>query len=352
MSRRVLLTGANGYIAQHILAAFLEAGHSVRGVVRSEAKAAQLSSIFKDYVPSQLDFGVVPDIAAPGAFDAVLESTPPFDTVIHSASPFNYRKNTSNAEFLDPAVKGTTGILESIAARAPSVRRVVLTSSMAAIIDFGADKFSSPAKIYTEADWNPTTWEDALSTTNMGTVYQASKKYAEKAAWAFVDREKPGFDLVVLNPPSVYGPMVDPSIFASPSELPESVFTVQNNLLRAGLTAESDMPATRLHLYLDVRDLAQAHLLAATVPAAGGQRFVICAEQGNMSMQRMANLLRERLPEVADRVPVGNPAQESLGEGVFGASSQKAMEVLGLRFRTPAETIGDVGAQLVSLFKE
>lgn len=354
MSRRVLITGANGFIGQHIVAAFLEAGHSVHGIVRSQSKATQLATIFQKYVPIQLDFGIVPDIAAPGAFDAALQSDPPFDVVVHSASPFNYRKNTSNADFLDPAVRGTTGILRSIATGAPAVRRVVLTGSMASIIDFSAPARTSPPKVYTEEDWNPTSWETALVTNNMGTVYQASKKFAEKAAWDFVagkaeGQPKPTFDLAVLNPPMVYGPMVDPSVYASPADLPESLYGIYHAVLSPELTESSPVPAPRLHLYVDARDVAKAHLLAATTPAAGGHRFVLSAGSGHMTPQRMANILRERLPKLRGRVPRGDPTSWRLGEGTFDASHALAEEVLGLRFRPAEETIGDLGPQLVEV---
>jgi nucleoside-diphosphate-sugar epimerase len=92
----------------------------------------------------------------------------------------------SNKEFLDPAINGTTEILKSVKAHAPSVKRVVITSSCAAVVDFAAPPVTTPPKVYTEDDWNPTTYENALSgTPNAG--YQASKKFAEKAgacAWS------------------------------------------------------------------------------------------------------------------------------------------------------------------------
>ncbi|TPX17120.1 uncharacterized protein E0L32_003238 [Thyridium curvatum] len=350
MVRRVLLTGANGFIAQHILAAYLEDGHSVRGVVRSQAKADQLASIFSKYPASQLDFGVVPDITTPGAFDEVLKSSPPFDTVVHSASPFNFRKNSSNLEFLDPAVKGTTGILKSIKAHAPTVRRVVLTSSFAAIVNGGAGK-TNPPKVYDESDWNPVTWEQALVSENMGLVYQASKKYAEKAAWDFVRDERPNFDLVALNPPLVLGPLYDPSAVARAADLPESVFGIYASLARPGLGPADPIVPGRVHLYVDVRDLARAHLLAAEVPAAGGRRFLLTAEQGNMTYQRAANILRERVPELAATVPRGEPDQAQPEEGSYDGSGALAREVLGLTFRAPEETIADMGRQLVA-FRE
>lgn len=271
MAKRVLLTGANGLVGQHTLAAFLDAGHFVRSVVRSQSKAAQLSSIFSQYPASQLDFGIVPDITAPGAFDTVLKAEPPFDAVVHVASPFNYRKNSSNIDFLDPAIKGTTEILYGIKRVAPTVKRVVITSSMAAVITWTPPPITEPAKVYAEEDWNPVTWETATTTDNANVIYQSSKKFAELAAYDFVKKEKPNFDIAVLCPPMVYGPTYDPSIFTSIKELPESVYSVYNRTLAPGLMESSPLPPTRLHLYIDVRDLAEAHLLAATVPQSGGR---------------------------------------------------------------------------------
>lgn len=87
MSQRVLLTGANGFIGAHILASLLENGHSVRAILRSESKASQVLKDFPSY-GNKLDFGTVPDITSSGAFDTAVVSDPPFDTVIHTASPF------------------------------------------------------------------------------------------------------------------------------------------------------------------------------------------------------------------------------------------------------------------------
>lgn len=176
MSRRVLLTGANGFIGSHILEHLLNQGFSVRVIIRSDSKAKQVLSDFPNK-ESHLDFGIVPDITAPGAFDDVVKSTPPFDTVIHSASPFLYRVISDNREFLDPAIKGTLEVLKSVKAHAPTVKRVVITSSCAAVVNFAAPP-DAPKKIYTEDDWNPTTWESALVGTQ-NNAYQASKMFAE-----------------------------------------------------------------------------------------------------------------------------------------------------------------------------
>jgi nucleoside-diphosphate-sugar epimerase len=180
MVQRVLLTGANGFVGSHVLAQLLARGWSVRSIVRSQAKANQVAADFPNTSPSQLDFGIVPDITAPGAFNSVVQSSPPFDTVIHTASPFLYRAIKDNREFLDPAIKGTTEVLKSVKQFAPTVTRVVITSSCAAVVNFAANPTASPMKTYTEEDWNPTTMEQALSGPP-STAYQASKKFAEQA---------------------------------------------------------------------------------------------------------------------------------------------------------------------------
>jgi nucleoside-diphosphate-sugar epimerase len=179
MVQRALLTGANGFIGSHILEQLLAQGYSVRAIVRSQAKAQQVISDFPNY-GSKLDTGVVPDITAPGAFDEAVKSNPPFDTVIHTASPFLYRVISDNQEFIEPAIKGTVEILKSVKAHAPEVKRVVITSSCAAVVDFSAGPTSTPPKVYTENDWNPTTLE-SISSGTANNAYQASKKFAEKA---------------------------------------------------------------------------------------------------------------------------------------------------------------------------
>jgi len=107
-------------------------------------------------------------------------------------------------DLLDPAIIGTTGILKSIKKSAPSVKRVVITSSFAAIIN--PSKGNWPGHEYSEEDFNPMTQQDALESPAAG--YRASKTFAEKAAWDFVEKEKPNFTISTINPPLVFGPIV------------------------------------------------------------------------------------------------------------------------------------------------
>lgn len=175
---RVLLTGANGFVGAHILSQLLSKSIPVHITVRSPGKASQVIADHPN-AGTLLTFSIVPDITVPNAFDSALKSTPPFDTVIHTASPFLYSKVSSNMEFIDPAVKGTTEILKGIKRVAPEVKRVIITSSFAAIGSFGQSDETN--KIYTGQDWNQVTWETAISTPDLGSAYRGSKKFAEKS---------------------------------------------------------------------------------------------------------------------------------------------------------------------------
>ncbi|TGO44094.1 hypothetical protein BOTNAR_0947g00010 [Botryotinia narcissicola] len=344
MSKRILLTGANGFVGSWVLDHLLRQGHFVRAIIRSESKAERVSSDFPAY-KSHLDFGIVPDITAPGAFDEVVKSDPSFDVVIHTASPFLYKAITDNREFLDPAIRGTMGVLESVKKNAPEVKRVVVTSSCAAIINFTEEVVSQPQKVYTEEDWNPTTWESALEGTP-NQAYQASKKFAELASWDFVEKEKPNFDLVTLTPPMVYGPLRH--TIQSTKDLNQSNLRIYTGLVN--LSKDAELPPNGLHAFTDVRDLAEAHVLAATLPEASGQRFIVC--EGQISSQDISDILRKNIPELEERTPKGVPGDKGLEDGSFACSSEKAGKVLGLKFRSKEETFVDLARQLLEIEKK
>jgi nucleoside-diphosphate-sugar epimerase len=203
---RVLLTGGSGFIAAHTLELLLKHGHSVVTTVRTQGKADKIKAAYKDHVEKgQLGFAIVPDIAQPTAFDEAVKSDPPFEAVIHTASPFHFNVTDVQKDLLDPAINGTTGILKSIKKSAPSVKRVVITSSFAAIVNDTLPN-GGAGHVYSEQDWNPITREQAEQNPMSG--YRASKTFAEKAAWEFLEKEKPNFTIATINPPMVYGPVV------------------------------------------------------------------------------------------------------------------------------------------------
>ncbi len=118
-------TGGTGFIAAHVLDVLLERGHSVVTTVRSSEKGQSILKNHPNVPKDKLDFVIVEDIAKPGAFDKAIVSHPPFEIVIHTASPFHFNVTDPQKELLDPAVIGTTGILKSIKQHAPTVKRVV-----------------------------------------------------------------------------------------------------------------------------------------------------------------------------------------------------------------------------------
>lgn len=122
---RVFLTGGTGFIAAHVIDVLLEHGHSVVTSVRSEQKGQTILKNHPNVPKNKLDFVIVEDIAQPDAFDKAIISDPPFETVIHTSSPFHFNVTDSKKELLDPAIIGTTGILKAIKKSAPTVKRVV-----------------------------------------------------------------------------------------------------------------------------------------------------------------------------------------------------------------------------------
>lgn len=356
MAKRVLLTGCNGFLGAHILSQLLAKGISVRGIVRSQAKADQVR---KDN-PSAgetLDFGIVPDLTAPGAFDEVIKVDPPFDAVIHTASPFLYKAVEDNEkDFLAPAINGTEEILKAIKAFAPSVKRVVFTSSVAAVLDF---KAGDNGKRYTADDWNPTTWEQAVHG-EKGDGYRGSKKYAEKAgknsilcfeldailtaiAWDFVEQEEPNFDLVTLCPPMIYGPLAH--TIASTADLNQSNERIYLSFMKS--SKDADLPPNALYLYVDVRDIAAAHIQAMVVNEASNKRFIV--SQGQISSQQISDILRSNIPELETKTPMGKPGSKALSPNAYSADSSSSETILGIKYRDATETFVDLGRQLLAI---
>ncbi|KAF2673135.1 NAD(P)-binding protein [Microthyrium microscopicum] len=338
---RVLLTGGSGFLGAHVLDTLLKRGHSVVTTVRNSAKADKIRQRYAQYDSGKLAFAIVPDIALDGAFDEAVISDPPFDAVIHTASPYTFAITDVQSQLLDPAINGTTNILLSIAANAPSVRRVIITSSFAAM--WQRDRGNWPEHTYSEADWNPVTHEEALTSPAVG--YSGSKKLAEQAAWNFMDEKKPNFSLTTVNPPMVFGPMIHDVTL-------ESVNT-SNARIRDVLAGKwkDSVPDTGLFLCVDVRDAALIHVLAAEGEEMAGKR--VMAVGGYYSNKEIVDIVRKEFPEYAGRLP-----EESSEGGDFpGGSVQnyfkfdngRARGLLGSEFVGFQKTVVDLVASLKGL---
>jgi nucleoside-diphosphate-sugar epimerase len=331
MSGTVLVTGASGFVATHVISAFLSAGYHVRGTVRSESKAESTAAVFPSF-KSQLSFVVVPDIAAPGAFDEPVKGV---DGVIHTASPFVLQVKDNKRDLLDPAINGTLNILQAIQKHAPTVKRLVVTSSFASILDLS--KGNRPGYTYTEEDWNPATYEEALKSDNGAFVYCASKKLAEKTTYDFVESQRPKFTVATICPPMVYGPAIQPiHCLKSLNESTEDIYRFMNG-------STKKVQVNGFWAYVDVRDVGIAHVKA--YEHIDGGRFFVTG--GNFTYQQVVETIR-KVPGV-DKNRVAEDDHQLEWPETYKVDNSKARKELGIEFRSLEESIRDTALQMLQL---
>jgi len=262
MITTVCVTGASGFIGAHIVRDLLEHGYRVKGTVRSLKKAAQYTYLTSlEGAAERLEL-VESDLVAENSFDLAVSGC---EYVIHVASPYILDVKDPQADLVDPAVKGTLNVLRACE-KAGTVQRVVLTSSNAAITDE-----PEPGKAYSEKDWN----EKSSLTRN---PYYYSKVLAERAAWNCMETQKPGFDLVVINPTVVIGPSLS------------SALNTSNSILKALLDGEYPAIMEISWAFVDVRDVAKAHRVAMETPTAKGR--YLCVNQ-TVNERNVVEILRQ-----------------------------------------------------------
>ena len=194
----VLVTGASGFLAQHLILQLLARGHSVRGTLRSLKRADEVRSVLAKFDPRAKDIAFVEaDLSTDAGWDdAVLNC----DFVQHVASPFPAVHPKDEMELIRPARDGALRVLK--AAKAAGVKRVVLTSSMAAIAYGHGD---GRAEVSDETMWSNPDGPD-------NTPYTKSKTIAERAAWDYVNGEGKGLELVTINPTGILGPALSADV--------------------------------------------------------------------------------------------------------------------------------------------
>lgn len=260
---RVLVTGASGFIAKHVVRELLEQGYDVRGSVRSDRRAAELEELFG---PDAVEI-VRLDLTSDDGWAEALEDV---DVLLHTASPFPATQPRDPEELIRPAVDGTRRALR--VAHAAGVHRVVLTSSCAAI-------YKDPAKprdaVSTEANWTDPNGPET-------TAYEASKTLAERAAWEFVDAH-PEMQLTVVAPGGVFGPAMDEH-YGTSLEIVEQILSGAFPMY-----PDMNMPV------VDVRDVARMHVAAISTPESIGRRFA--ANSRALTMVEAASALAEAYPD-------------------------------------------------------
>lgn len=271
---RVLISGATGFIGAHTAICLLDRDYAVRATVRSMTQADRLHGILAAGHPAADTIEMVEASLEQDA--GWLEAVSDCDYVVHVASPVPMEQPKNAEELIKPARDGSLRVLR--AAQQAGVKRVVMTSSISAISGSPSNGRTSP---YTAADWTD------LSAPGL-TPYVQSKTIAERAAWDFVaDHEQ--LELATVNPGLVFGPVLEARVNASIEYI--------RRLLAGDIPAIPNIG----QVVVDVRDVANLHVLALEHPEANGRRFIAANEF--LWITDMAHILREAFGEAASKVP-------------------------------------------------
>ncbi|GAA6007722.1 hypothetical protein JCM10207_004853 [Rhodosporidiobolus poonsookiae] len=329
----VLVTGLSGYCAASIAVHFLEAGYRVRGTVRRQAQADAWAAHYPQWHDC-LEPVVVPDLGLPGACDSACEGV---EVVVHPASPFFYGYTDNERDMLLPAVRGTLGVLES-SHKAGTVRQVVVTSSFAAMQDYHQGEAHDYT--YSERDWCPLTWDEAKTSKDQTLVYVASKKFAEEAAWKFVEERKPGFSLTTILPTFIIGRSVQP--IKSAADL-----SVSAGWIRSLLDA-SEVPAAPIPAMVSVSDVALAHLRAVErSDVAAGQRYFLVGDE--FTGAAAVRAARRVFPKLAEEGRFPEPADESEEKMHWRWDVSKTERELGIEWMSLEQTVKEALEQVLEL---
>lgn len=313
----VLVTGGSGYLGNHVVAALLRDGRQVRTTVRSLSREAGLREAVRRGGADDAGLEVV--AAELLADDGWKEAMAGIEEVHHVASPIPVAQPEDPDELIVPAREGTLRVLR--AARDAGARRVVLTSSFAAI-----GYTPKPEAEYTEADWTDPDMPGLAP-------YPRSKAIAERAAWDLMaDGDT---ELVSVNPTAIFGPTLSPVLGSS------------MHLIKAVLNGTMSVaPRVRFGV-ADVRDVADLHLRAMASPQAAGKRFLALTDGPALSFVEVAEILRERLGDLAARAHVSEPDGPEVPRPII--HNDRAREMLGWRPRPAATTIVESAESLRDL---
>ncbi|KAG0476625.1 hypothetical protein HPP92_013466 [Vanilla planifolia] len=295
----VCVTGASGYIASWIVKLLLQRGYTVKASVRDPDDPKKTKHLQRLQGASERLQLFKADLLQEGSFDVAFHGC---DGVFHTASPFYLVVKDPQVELIDPAVKGTLNVLNSCS-KSSSVKRVVVTSSMAAVAynerprtpDVVVDEtwFSNPDVCRANKAW-----------------YWLSKTLAEEAAWNFAKDH--ALDLVSINPAMVIGPLLQPTLNTSAD--------VILNLINGSST----FPNATFG-WVNVKDVAEAHIKAYELPSASGR---YCLVESVLHYSEIVKIIKDLYPAVA--VP-GKPADDNPNVPLYQVSREK-YKSLGLDY--------------------
>jgi nucleoside-diphosphate-sugar epimerase len=341
-SKPVMVSGATGYVAGWLVKKLLEEGLTVHAAVRNpdaKEKRSHLDKIAENS-PGIIKYFKA-DLLEEGSYAEAMEGC---ELVYHTASPFTINVDNPQKELIEPAVNGTANVLEQ-ANKTNSVKRVVVTSSCAAIYTDAIDTHNAPNGELTEEVWNTTASLEYQP-------YSYSKTLAEKKAWEIAETQN-RWDMVTINPCAVMGPPLNPKTSKS-----ESI----NILLQLGDgTLKTGAPKLGIGI-VDVRDVAEAHYRAGYMPAASG-RYITCGHNTNLLevAQTLQPKYGESFPIPTKAAPkwllmlIGPLINKSITRKFvrnnvnisWNANNSKIREELNMSFRPIRETMEDSFQSLI-----
>lgn len=339
-NKPVMITGATGYVAGWIVKRLLDKGYTVHAPVRNPDNIHSLMYLNDIALKSKGKIRYFKaDLMEDGSYDEAMKDC---ELVFHTASPFINTVKDPQRDLVGPALVGTTNVLASVN-RTLSVKRVVLTSSCAAIIGDAADCLSYPNGIATEKQWN-------LTSTINHQPYSYSKTVAERAAWE-INQKQSRWDLVVINPSLVIGPGINPH---STSE--------SYNLIRQLGDGTSKMGIPEFYIgVVDVRDLAYAHFKAGFTPDANGRHIISAVETSFLNLSLMLQkrynnqypFPKKTLPKfiVWLIAPMAGLKRKMISRNVgyhWRVDHTKSIEELGMKYRPVEASIIDFFEQMIN----
>jgi len=273
-SKPILVTGGTGYLASWIIKQFLDEGKEVRTTVRDlsqKDKSAHLTALAVKSKGTLTFFEA--DLLKKGSFAEAMAGC---ELVIHTASPFKISglKNAQK-ELVEPALEGTKNVLESVNAT-ESVKRVVLTSSIAAVYGDAVDIQKTANGVFTEEDWN-------FSSSVWHQPYPYSKTLAEKLAWEMAGKQN-RWDLLTINPGFIMGPSLSKRTDSTSIDI---MIQLATGKFKTGV------PSGEMG-FVDVRDVAKAHILAGFSPTASGRHICVSDQKTFLDM---ANIIKTNYPK-------------------------------------------------------
>ncbi|CAD6885987.1 unnamed protein product [Tilletia laevis] len=336
-SAPVLVTGPTGYIGAHVALELLQHGYRVRGTVRSQKKFDQLvaKSEFARY-RDHFEAVVVEDLVT-GDFSEAMRGV---EVVIHTASPcFLHTPEDAEDAFLTPAIEGTKNVVNA-AVRSGTVRNIVVTSSLGAVLslDDGLPCPEPAPRTYTENDWNKATYEEAVKSDMFGFAYSVSKKLAEQAAYDVVKESGKPIKVASLCSPTVFGPYVH--VVDKLDNLGQSLGQLWHVV--SGECGKDLLPMF-VALTVDVRDLAAAHRLAFEREQDG--RFLVSG--GEFDWAQVVDIARQNFPEQAKQTPEPKDSDRLMGNAkLCTTDNSRSKELLGLEYGSVEEMLKDSIGQL------